>query len=157
MFLLPKYMVEDLDSKGSIDEISAFLLHLPLSLHEYYLLLLKRINLRWRPMAKRVFTWVAWAKRPLSLPELKEILEIDGNEYPSLAMDAKAACGCFLSIEEDEIRLSHSSVKRFIESQTFRESSIFTEFVETDPNDRLAVAYTRYLFDAEYNKPPREF
>jgi hypothetical protein len=113
MFLLPKYMVEDLNSKGSIAEISAFLLDLPLGLHEYYLLLLERMDLRWRPMAKRIFTWVVWVKRPLSLPELKEILEIDGNEYPNLALDAKAACGCLLSIEEGEIRLSHSSVKRF--------------------------------------------
>jgi hypothetical protein len=108
-------------------------------------------------MAKRIFTWVVWVKRPLSLPELKEILEIDGNEYPNLALDAKAACGCLLSIEEGEIRLSHSSVKRFLlESQTFRESSIFDEFVETDPNDRLAMACTRYLFEQQYNKPPCE-
>ena len=157
MFLLPKYMVEDLNSKGSIDEISAFLLDLPLGLHEYYLMLLEKMDLRWRPMAKRVLTWVVWTKRPLSLPELKEILEVDGNEYPNLAVDAKAACGCLLSIEKDEIRLSHSSVKRFlVESRAFRESSIYTQFIETHPNDHLAAACTRYLFKGAYKKPPRQ-
>jgi hypothetical protein len=157
MFLLPKYMVEDLDSKGSIDEISAFLMDLPLGLHEYYLILLERMDPRWRRMAKRIFTWVVWTKRPLSLAELKEILEVDGNEYPNLAIDAKAACGCLLVIENEEIRLSHGSVKRFlVESQSFRESSIYTEFVEMYPNDHLATACTRYLFNGNYNKPARE-
>jgi nucleoside-triphosphatase THEP1 len=154
MFLLPKYMVEDLDSKGSIEEISAFLLDLPVGLHEYYMTIINRIDPRWRPTAKRVFTWIAWAKRPLLVPEVKEIFSIDGDEYPNLVLEIKGSCGCLITIENDEIALSHSSVKRFLlESQTFRESPLYTQLVTSDPDDYLAESCIRYLFNGEYARP----
>jgi nucleoside-triphosphatase THEP1 len=155
MFLLPKYMVEDLDSKASVDEISRFLADLPLGLHEYYMGILQRMDQRWRPLAKRVLTWVAWAKRPLSVPELNEIFSTDGDQFPTLAAHIKGACGCLVVIEKDEITLSHSSVKRFLlESQMFRDSSLYREFVSGDPEDYLAECCTRYLFGGKYEKLP---
>jgi len=154
MFLLPKLMIEDLDSKGTIEEISAFLENLPAGLHEYYMTILDKMDVRWYPMAKRVFTWVAWAKRPLSLAELQEVFSIDGEHYPDLAIDIKGACGCLISIEDEEIRLSHSSVKRFlIESQQFKDSSLYRQLIITDPDDHLADICTRYLFNGEYDRP----
>lgn len=153
MFLLPKRMVEELDSKTNEGEMVRYLEDLPRDLNEYYLRLLKRIHGDWRPMAKKILIWLIWAKRPLPIAELNEVFALDGA-YPQLEMDAKAACGTLVLVEDNTIRLSHTSVKRFfLESCNFKSDPIYFDYVDPAHDDHIAQVCVDYLFDGEYLKP----
>jgi ankyrin repeat domain-containing protein 50 len=154
MFLLPKLMIEDLATKSTLEEFYEFLGDLPVDLRPYYMRILERMDQRWRPMAKRVFTWVASARRPLSLAELNEALCIDGDQYLSLELDIKSACGCLVTIEKEQVRLINNSVKRFLlDSEIFGQSPLYSCLFTPHPDEYLADVCTRYLFKGEYSRP----
>jgi len=157
MFLLPKLMVSSLEKKAatsSTDEILEFLQDLPLGLYDYYLSILKRTDKRWRPLAKKIFTWVVWGKRPLSIAELQDAFLLDGKRYPKLRVSIKAACNPLVEIDNDEIRVSHSSVKRFfLESTNFKEDPIYNELVDSAHEDHLLDICVRYIFKGDFAKP----
>ncbi|KAJ7108251.1 ankyrin repeat-containing domain protein [Mycena epipterygia] len=80
MFLLAKLHIESLATKNTIKAIRDALQHLPKDLNQTYDEAMERINRQNEDdtqLAKLALTWVAYAKRPLSVAELREALAID--------------------------------------------------------------------------------
>ncbi|KAL1840937.1 hypothetical protein VTJ49DRAFT_7596 [Mycothermus thermophilus] len=152
MFLLPKLVIEELNAKPSTEGIYKLLDNLPENLHDVYMVAVRRIPAKWRPTAREVFAWTAWACRPLRVGELREALQqYTRASFPNLASDIKAACGGLVVVENDVIRFNHSSVRRFFrESETLRNDSIGRQLVVDNAEDLLAEVCTRYLFDDDY-------
>ncbi|KAM5354913.1 hypothetical protein ACJ41O_001559 [Fusarium nematophilum] len=152
MFLLPKLMIKELDSKMSSDEIYMLLADLPTDLHEHYIKAAKRIPNDWRPRAKQIIAWTAWARRPLRVEELRDALEFHtGDQIFHMAGVVKAACSGLVVVEDGEVKFNHSSVRRFIRaSVALREDSCCRQLLVDDADDLLAETCTRYIFGGDY-------
>ncbi|KAJ6523135.1 hypothetical protein DFH09DRAFT_1421112, partial [Mycena vulgaris] len=82
MFLLAKLHIESLASKNAIKGVKEALQHLPTDLQKTYDEAIERIKLQRvedRELGLLALTWVANAKRPLSVSELREALAIEEN------------------------------------------------------------------------------
>ena len=155
MFLLPKFMIQDLELKSTVEEIVNFFNDLPSGLHAYYIRILEKIELAWHSLARDVITWAVWAKRPITLDELQEVLTLGGPKRLGLRGDIKKALGCLVSLEGDCVRLSHSSIKRFLlESKELRSHRLYNSFIIIDPPTFLAETCTRFLFSSNRSWRP---
>lgn len=160
MFLLPKFMLQDLALKGTFDEIKDFLNVLPSGLPDYYLKILTRLDPIYHRLAKQVILWAVWAKRPLSLEEMAEIFAQEGSRYLSLQTDIKKALGCLISFEEGRVRCSHSSVKRFfLNALRLRDHPISASLLVHEPCCVLADTCARYVLTKTHKwpKPTQRF
>ncbi|KAJ7444046.1 ankyrin repeat-containing domain protein [Mycena latifolia] len=80
MFLLAKLHTESLAAKNTVKAVREALRHLPQNLNHTYEEAMDRIknqNEEDRQLAIQALTWVAYAKRPLSVAELQEALAIE--------------------------------------------------------------------------------
>ncbi|KAJ7444013.1 ectomycorrhiza-induced ankyrin-domain/NACHT-domain-containing protein [Mycena latifolia] len=80
MFLLAKLHTESLAAKNTVKAVREALRHLPQNLNHTYEEAMNRIknqNKEDRQLAIQALTWVAYAKRPLSVAELQEALAIE--------------------------------------------------------------------------------
>ncbi|KAJ7474244.1 hypothetical protein FB451DRAFT_286152 [Mycena latifolia] len=80
MFLLAKLHTESLASKHTVKAVREALQHLPTNLKQTYDEAMHRINSQNeddRQLALQAITWVAFAKRPLTVGELREALAIE--------------------------------------------------------------------------------
>ncbi|RYP19746.1 hypothetical protein DL765_003169 [Monosporascus sp. GIB2] len=148
MFLLPKLMIKDLNTKTSSGEIYALLENLPSDLHQYYIKAVNRIGNCWMSTARQIITWTAWAHRPLRVEELKDALEFQTGEcFFNLGGDLEAACSGLIVVDDGEVKFNHSSVRRFLrESEAFKQDGFCRQFLVDDPDDHLADVCTRYIF-----------
>jgi hypothetical protein len=154
MFLLPQYMVEDLEKESEIHDIYNCLKNLPTSLDEYYMLILQRMDTRRQKLAGKVFTWTTGSKRPLSMNELSLALSLDGSTYVLLESEIKRACGCLLKIDNQQVRLSHSTVKQFLlESTMLRSSPLRPCFVDENAPGYISDICSRYIFSQDFPRP----
>jgi NACHT domain len=154
MFLLPKYFIEDLSAMTDIEQMYNFMNDLPRDVQSYYLQIVSGMDSRYWNLARKVFTWTAWARRPLSLAELDQVLCIDHPDYLSLRQDIKRALGCLVTLENDLVRLSHDSVRRFVlESSAFKSSQIYRHLVPSKPGDDIAEACAKFVFMGTYKRP----
>ena len=154
MFLLPRFMIADLETKATVEEIYECLDDLPTDLDSYYITTLAKIDARRAAVARKIFTWVLRTKRPLSLEEMKAAMSLDGSRFLNLESDIKSSCGCLVKVDGKNVRLSHSTVKQFLlESAAFHDHPLRTSYVDTNGADHVANACFKYIFDYNLRIP----
>ena len=154
MFLLPKFMVVDLETKATVEEIYECLSDLPTDLDSYYASTLARMDARRRKFARKVFTWVLRTRRPLSLAELTAAISLDGSRYLRPEVDIKSSCGCLVKTDNDRVRLSHNTVKQFLlESAVFQNNPLRADYIDEDGLEHIADACSKFIFYHRFRKP----
>ena len=154
MFLLPRFMVADLEAKATVNEIYECLRDLPTDLESYYISTMTKVDARRKMVARKVFTWVLRTKRPLNLEEMKAAMSLDGSRFLNLESDIKSSCGCLVRIDDDKVRLSHSTVKQFLlESAVFRDHPIRAYYIDTNGADYIADVCTKYILHYKFRIP----
>ncbi|KAI9785686.1 MAG: hypothetical protein M1839_008703 [Geoglossum umbratile] len=130
MFLWATFQIQDICAQGCDEDIRKVIGDLPKDLPEIYERALARINSSWTAeSARKIFRWVAAAKRPLSLEELREAIAIQPCQ-PSLSSEALENdinrlvpyCGNLIIFDEEDkvVQFAHHTVKQFLlaESRT---------------------------------------
>ncbi|KAJ7444032.1 ankyrin repeat-containing domain protein [Mycena latifolia] len=127
MFLLAKLHIESLATKMTIKAVREALRHLPKDLSHTYDEAMNRIknqNEDDRHFALQALTWVAYAKRPLSVAELREALAIEPGTTTLDAdnlMDMNivlSVCAGLIIVDEamSVVRLIHFTTQRYFDS-----------------------------------------
>ncbi|KAJ7108274.1 hypothetical protein C8R44DRAFT_938293, partial [Mycena epipterygia] len=126
MFLLAKLHIESLSTKNTIKAVRDALQCLPRDLDQTYDEAMQRINSQNeddKQLAKLTLTWVAYAKRPLSVAELQEALAIN-PDASTLDVDELLDINIILSVSAgliivDEVvsvvRLIHYTTQHYFE------------------------------------------
>jgi hypothetical protein len=132
-FLWVAFQIEDLCQQVSDAEIRKSLKKLPKDLPETYeRALFKIVREGSAEIAEKIFQWVAAAKRPLKLEELREAIAVeigDRNFHQDrLVNDADRMIPCcgslVISDEEDlQVQFVHHTVKEFLLSQHYTEET----------------------------------
>ncbi|KAJ6457857.1 hypothetical protein DFH09DRAFT_1297203 [Mycena vulgaris] len=127
MFLLAKLHIEALASKNAIKAVREALQHLPTDLQQTYDEAIDRIKLQReedRELGLRSLTWVANAKRPLSVSELQEALAIEEGST-SLDLDnlldismILSVCAGLIIVDEtlSVVRLIHYTAQGYLDN-----------------------------------------
>ncbi|KAH7082906.1 hypothetical protein BKA63DRAFT_584033 [Paraphoma chrysanthemicola] len=171
MFLLPVMMIKDLASKPTLPAIWKFLEELPTDLHKYYSSILDKIDSTklgvsdksGKGYGKTILTLLAWNKEALSYDQLEDSLTFGGKpDLLDLRSDIKSAFGCLVSLENDMVKLSHPSVRRYITtSPEFHTNKWSHNLVTSDPSGYIAELCLDYLLSDEYDlalyPPPTRF
>jgi len=126
MFRYATLLLHELDSPSTTD-ITDLLNAPPKDLNEMYVRILLRLDLaypnsRSRQMRKKILSWVAVAKRPLSVKELAYACAVKDNETsfdPTKRVLATGRylldnCGPLIEILDDKVQYTHLSVKEFL-------------------------------------------
>ncbi|KAJ7483613.1 ankyrin repeat domain-containing protein [Mycena latifolia] len=127
MFLLAKLHIESLVTKNTIKAVREALQHLPKDLQHTYDEAMERINHQTeedRQLGLLALTWVANAKRPLSVAELQEALAIEPDSTfldvdNLLDMDIILSACAGLMIVDDTVsvvRLIHYTTQDYLDS-----------------------------------------
>ncbi|KAJ7476772.1 hypothetical protein FB451DRAFT_1461160 [Mycena latifolia] len=131
MFLLAKLHIESLATKNTIKAVREALQHLPKDLQHTYDEAMDRINYQTeedRELGMLVLTWVANAKRPLSVAELQEALAIEPESTFSLIRTIFWTRKSSLSV----VRLIHYTTQDYLDSiQSEQFPSAHTTIVST--------------------------
>ncbi|KAK8018511.1 hypothetical protein PG991_007701 [Apiospora marii] len=124
MYLWAYFQIKEICLQISDKDIRQALQDLPQDLAEVFRRVLRHINLHRRgSVARKIFPWVAAAKRPLTMGELREAIAIEiGQQFtnPSkLCNDmGKVSSWCENLIEIDEetdsVQFAHSAVRAFL-------------------------------------------
>ncbi|KAJ7440446.1 ankyrin repeat-containing domain protein [Mycena latifolia] len=127
MFLLAKLHTESLATKNTIKAVQEALKHLPTNLNHTYDEAMHRIhhqNEDDRHFALQALTWVAYAKRPLSVAELQEALAIE-PDATTLDVDnlmdisiVLSVCAGLIIVDEAMavVRLIHYTTQGYFDS-----------------------------------------
>ncbi|KAJ7440455.1 ankyrin repeat domain-containing protein, partial [Mycena latifolia] len=127
MFLLAKLHTESLATKNTIKAVREALRHLPKNLNHTYEEAMNRIknqNEDDRQLALQALTWVAYAKRPLSVAELREALAIE-PDATTLDVDnlmdiniVLSVCAGLIMVDEamSVVRLIHYTTQGYFDS-----------------------------------------
>ncbi|KAJ9664651.1 hypothetical protein H2201_005165 [Coniosporium apollinis] len=123
MFLWVAFEIDDICAQCSDEEIRQVLRSLPKDLTETFnRALLRVLASRKEKIAKQVFRWVAAAKRPLSLQELREAIAVEPcqpySEPDRLVNDMhRITSWCenliVLDEEDDAVQFAHHTVKQY--------------------------------------------
>ncbi|KAJ7444159.1 hypothetical protein FB451DRAFT_1413275 [Mycena latifolia] len=127
MFLLAKLHIESLATKNTIKAVRETLQHLPKDLKHTYDEAMERINHQTeedKQLGLLALTWVANAKRPLSVAELQEALSIEPDSTfldvdNLLDMDIiLSACAGLIIVDETVavVRLIHYTTQDYMDS-----------------------------------------
>ncbi|KAL8732018.1 MAG: hypothetical protein Q9181_004084 [Wetmoreana brouardii] len=149
MFLWVKFQLDTLRQKRSDKLILAALNDLPRDLPETF----RRILSRYTEaddidVGRRIFHWVAIAKRPLTVEELREAIGTkplqetwSDDSYINDMKKAIACCGNLVFIEEEQqtVHFTHGSVKQYLLSDAVQES-LTKHFVDLRKADEDAGA-----------------
>ncbi|KAH0562468.1 hypothetical protein GP486_002842 [Trichoglossum hirsutum] len=127
MYLLVVCQICEICDQVNDEGIREALGSLPKSLPEWYDRILTKIVKSGKgEIARKVFRWVAAAKRPLSLDELREAIAVEPcqafRRLQRLANDISQVvswCGDLVCIDEEEqvVRFSHPTVKQYFISE----------------------------------------
>ncbi|KAJ7195884.1 ankyrin repeat-containing domain protein [Mycena rebaudengoi] len=124
MFLLAKLHIDSLATKHSIKAVRDALRNLPKDLEHIYNEAMDRIesqNKDEREIAYRALTWVANAKRPLTISELQEAITIEPD---AKALNADnlldihvilSVCAGLLTVDQGAIRLFHHTTQDYFD------------------------------------------
>ncbi|KAF7347221.1 Ankyrin repeat-containing protein [Mycena venus] len=125
MFLLAKLHIESLTTKNTVKAVWEALQHLPKDLKLTYDEIMERIdrqNEEDRQLAHLALTWVANAKRPLSVAELREALAIEPGAA-SLDNDNLldldiiiSVCAGLITVDVSTVRLIHYTTQQYLDS-----------------------------------------
>lgn len=137
------------------EDIRSVLKSLPTSLEEYYTRVIdKIINARTDDVARKVFRWVAMAKRPLSLDELREAIAIEPcqafRKLDRLVNDiskVSAWCGdlIWVNADDDLVQFAHPTVKQFFLTKPDDSQSTRVHFQLPEIDDEAGEACVTYL------------
>ncbi|KAJ6566485.1 ankyrin repeat-containing domain protein [Mycena capillaripes] len=127
MFLLAKLHTGSLATKNTIKAVRHALQHLPANLNQTYDDAMNRINSQNtddQQLAHLVLTWVAYAKRPLSVEELGEALTIEPNATnldPDNRVDINivlSVCAGLIIVDEEMavVRLIHYTTQHYFDA-----------------------------------------
>ncbi|KAK6334037.1 hypothetical protein TWF696_002541 [Orbilia brochopaga] len=155
LFLWVDLQIIEICKEARAEDIEAALPGLPRDLDELYNRVLDRIRQQRRPeVARRIFRWMAYAMRPLTLDELKEAIAIDDPQSSSWASlqrqtemdDAKWLQNCenlvVVNKYNKTVQFAHSTVKEFLESEQLEHSNF--RLLHSD-HKRLADACIKYF------------
>ncbi|KAH6860628.1 hypothetical protein BKA58DRAFT_414063 [Alternaria rosae] len=123
MFLWVTLQIQSICTMQTDHRIREVLTNLPQSLSQIYSQILQQAKCLDRALRSNIFKLLLAARRPLTLPEMREALSVTpGNTtwnsskllnsiYPALA-----TCGCLVTVDEEEhtIRTVHPSVNQFL-------------------------------------------
>ncbi|KAJ6566460.1 hypothetical protein B0H19DRAFT_1257672 [Mycena capillaripes] len=127
MFLLAKLHIESLTKKSTVKAVRDALKDLPRNLHETYESAMSRIKDQieedWN-IAHSVLTWVANAKRPLSVLELQvalaidsDLQQLDGDNILDIDIILSVCAGLVIVDEQlSVVRLVHHTTQEFLDS-----------------------------------------
>ncbi|KAH8893514.1 hypothetical protein GQ53DRAFT_780886 [Thozetella sp. PMI_491] len=106
MFLWVVFQIDEICLQSCDDDIRTTLQHLPKSLSEVFDRVLHRILVRGNSKAaQRAFKWIAVAKRPLRLVELREILFVETDQQYSKPELYCNVIDCIASWSENLVRV----------------------------------------------------
>ncbi|KAJ7443720.1 ankyrin repeat-containing domain protein [Mycena latifolia] len=155
MFLLAKLHTESLATKNTVKTVREALQHLPRNLKHTYEEAMNRIknqNEDDRQLALQALTWVAYAKRPLSVAELCEALAIEPDAR-TLDVDNLMDINIVLSVCAGLIIVDEAmAVVRLIHytTQSYFDSIQPVQF--TDAHTTIASKCLAYLSFDEFSK-----
>ncbi|KAL8709240.1 MAG: hypothetical protein Q9220_005983 [cf. Caloplaca sp. 1 TL-2023] len=167
-FLWAHLMVRSLEQADSLDDIMRRIQEgLPLELDKYYERIFLSISVEQRSLACKIFSIVAFAKRPLLLEELSEAIgmthteehhDLDSSKEP-FKRRLKELCAPLIDVDESSstasniCTLTHSTVKSFL----FRRPDILqsgnavqTDNVHLIDEVEIASACLKYLSQPRY-------
>ncbi|KAI9767041.1 MAG: hypothetical protein M1840_006000 [Geoglossum simile] len=124
MFLWATFQIQDICDQGCDRDIRKAIGNLPKDLPETYERALTKIDsARTAQVVQKIFRWVAAAKRPLSLEELREAIAIQPGQ-PSLQSEALENetsrlipyCGNLIVFDEEDqaVQFAHHTIKQFL-------------------------------------------
>ncbi|KAI9786684.1 MAG: hypothetical protein M1839_006235 [Geoglossum umbratile] len=155
MYLLVTFQICDICDQANDEDIRKTAKMLPKSLPELYERIITKIVAAGKgEIAKKVFRWVAAAKRPLSLSELREAIAIESGQTvrssERLANDIKAVvswCGDLVYIDEEEqvVQFAHPTVKQFFISDPSHPRSVNFHFQISEVNHEAGELCVTYL------------
>ncbi|KAJ7024967.1 ankyrin repeat-containing domain protein [Mycena alexandri] len=127
MFLLAKLHLESLSTKNTIKAVREALKELPKDLHDSYDVAMQRIDVQSkedRKMARSTITWVANAKRPLTVEELRVALavepgtqQLDKENFMTIKRILSVCAGLVIVDEQlSVVRLVHYTTQEYLDS-----------------------------------------
>ncbi|KAK3315983.1 hypothetical protein B0H66DRAFT_274517 [Apodospora peruviana] len=153
MFLYAVLTVENLLAQATTGDVKAEIRadRLPSSLEAAYKKIIDRLQRnpgeRQWAMAKKIFGWLARAKRPLQWHELQAALSIQPDHRPGedpidfhnnqLRKDIREICGSLVQVLEDRIEFIHSTTR----SHIVKSEHLDARVIETD----LTLICLKYL------------
>lgn len=122
--------LNEICDENNDNDIRKVLRSLPLGLNETYARILKKIFSQRKPdIAKKILTWVAGARRPLSLDELTEAISLEPTDtlwaqcrcrLPNSKLRMIQNCGSLLTVAHTEtgdiVQFAHYTVVEFLQS-----------------------------------------
>ncbi|KAL9629213.1 MAG: hypothetical protein Q9164_006976 [Protoblastenia rupestris] len=166
IFLWVKLQFRTLREQNSDNQILTALNHLPRDLPETFeRILSQNTETGDKDIGSRIFRWIAVAKRPLTLEELREAISItplqetwDAQSLINNMNKAVAYCKNLIFVDEEHhtVHFTHSSVKQYLLSRAVEESlgHYFVNLERADA-DAGAVCVT-YLNFPVFNKQVAE-
>lgn len=154
-FLWVKFQLSDLCDQRSDSQILAALEDLPADLPQTFGRLLRKyekshdINL-----GSQIFRWIAVAKRPLTLAELREAIAVEPFQEDwkgqNMVNDMKTEIACcgnliFVDEEDDTIQFTHFSVKQYLCSDMFENSLQPYHIAPEKAEAEIAIVCATYL------------
>jgi hypothetical protein len=160
-FLLPKYIIKEIQTLQTMSQIREALRKTPRTLKAYYADFFQRIPVDHRDFAKVAFRWLAYLQTPLSIRDLAQALEhneVFGTKTPllNLELSLKRSCGCLILLEGGMIRLSHSSVQDIlIDGKDILAAQGLNDFVFEAELVHAEIASTcfAYMTDHRFTNP----
>lgn len=165
MFLWVKFQLEEICEAITDDAIRETLQNLPKDIAETFARILKRICTSTGSEVKitimrKIFPWLACAKRPLTIEELNEAYAIDAvdqylnrSKIPTDYMRILWACGSLIIFDRDDrtVTFAHHTVKQFLLSSTY--SSPFVDpirFTLREADFNIGEACVTYLCFSDF-------
>ncbi|KAF3210727.1 hypothetical protein TWF191_011108 [Orbilia oligospora] len=156
LFIWVDLQIEEICKEARPEDIEAVLPTLPKDLDELYDRILRRISRLRRPdVAREIFTWVAYAIRPLTLEELKEATSLGSTEFKTWEALHKTAavdeskwlqnCESLVVVNGpiQTVEFAHSTIKEFLESSKSSNTSFKLE--QVPGHYRLGNACVQYF------------
>ncbi|KAF7344738.1 ANK-REP-REGION domain-containing protein [Mycena venus] len=166
MFLLAKLHLESLTAKPTIKAVREGLRHLPKDLNDTYDIVMQRIdsqNEEDRKVAGSALTWVANAKRPLTVDELRTALaielntrQLDKDNLMNIELILAACAGLVIMDEQRSVvRLVHYTTQEYLDSiQPSRFPDAQTEITRTLLTFLAFDGYPDTSWYSAWNLPP---
>ena len=142
-FLWVAFQIQNICTQLSDEDIALTLDNLPSNLPEVYERILLRLALSKKAdlkVARKLFLWLAAAKCPLDLGELREAISVEPHqrEWSSARLvndmtRALSCCGSLVTVEEEDstVHFAHHSIKQFLLSDNT--SDVLQDYHFTTP------------------------
>ena len=165
-FLWVAFQIETICAQKTDESILAILQDLPKDLHQTFERVLSKIPPGDRKLARRIFEWVAVAKRPLSLRELQEATGVEPLQanwdssrlINDMARALSFCCGSLMTVDEQFgfVQFTHHSVRQYLVSKEplkwLQQYHIDLEVADTEAG-AICVTYLNFgVFDKQFAK-----